>query len=58
MDDSIFRLDLIDPRDKFWICNSVFPNLPADSRKLILENWGKSKRYEENGVLTIIFPGN
>lgn len=56
VDDSIFRLDLIDPRGKFWNCNCIFPDIPADSRKLILENWGKTVRHEENGVLTITYP--
>lgn len=56
VDDSIFRLDLIDPRDRFWICNSIFPKLPADSSKHMLENWGQGLRNEENGVLTITYP--
>ena len=56
VDDSIFRLDLIDPRGKFWTCNCIFPNLPADSRKHMLENWGKGVRHEDNGVLTITYP--
>lgn len=56
VDDSIYRLDLIDPRNKFWNCNCIFPNLPADSRKHMLENWGKSKRHEERGVIVITYP--
>lgn len=56
VDDSIFRLDLIDPRDKFWICNCIFPDLPADSRKHMLENWGKGVRKEDRGVVEITYP--
>lgn len=58
VDDSIFRLDLIDPRDKFWNCNSIFPDIPADSRRLMLENWGKSVRCGRPGHLEIVYPEN
>lgn len=52
IDDTIYRLDLIDKDDKFWTCNSIFPNVPWNGNHKFFQNM-KGIRTAEPDKLTI-----
>ena len=56
VDDRIFRLDLISPGDKFWMCKCVFPALPQETKRLILEHWDQCSYQSEEGTVIYTFP--
>lgn len=56
VDDTILRLDLKDPCGRFWMCDSIFPNLPWDMRRFMRERWSKGVRRQGDGCVTFVYP--
>lgn len=56
VDDCIVRLDLIAPGDRFWMHHCVFPALPQETERLILEHWHQCSYQSEDGTATYTFP--
>lgn len=57
VDDCIFRLDLIDPGDKFWTCHCIFPHIPWETKRVIFEHWNLCTYQFEDGAIIFTFPG-
>ena len=56
IDGMIYRLDFIDPNDEFWLIHCVFPNVPWNNREFMKSRFGRGKRTESEGMLTIEYP--
>lgn len=56
VDDMIYRLDFIDPGNRFNMCNCVFPKVPWNNKEFMTKRWPHGKRYGREGCLIIRYP--